>query len=148
MTLTVARLRTPSPPPSPPAVEVSRTVTIRGLKRTLSSDILKLYFSSVKKSQGGPVEDVVVNQEAGNAIITFQHHEGMICRILCIVLRKLSSSAPTGDKYQDVCESQTVLSGCFETKVYATFLLHITFIRCKSPALEHTSILCTQMLQE
>lgn len=56
---------------TPPA-----TVMIRNLPLDVSRDVLELYFSNRRRSNGGQVIDVTLNREHQHALVTFADHKG------------------------------------------------------------------------
>ena len=55
---------------SQPDVDVC-AVQVSGLQRNHSRDFISLYFESNKRSGGGPIDDLVVDDDKGTAVITF-----------------------------------------------------------------------------
>ena len=56
---------------SPPA-----TVMIRNLPVDVSRDVLELYFSNRRRSDGGQVVDVTFDNEHQHALVTFADYKG------------------------------------------------------------------------
>ena len=56
---------------TPPA-----TVMIRNLPSDISRDVLELYFSNRRRSDGGQVADVSLDNEHQHALVTFADHKG------------------------------------------------------------------------
>jgi hypothetical protein len=56
---------------TPPA-----TVMIRNLPLDISRDVLELYFSNRRRSDGGQVTDVTFDNEHQHALVTFADHQG------------------------------------------------------------------------
>ena len=52
------------------------TVMIRNLPGNISRDVLELYFSNRRRSDGGQVIDVTFNHEHQHALVTFTDHQG------------------------------------------------------------------------
>lgn len=59
---------------TPPA-----TVMIRNLPLDISRDVLELYFSNRRRSDGGQVVDVTLDDEDQHALVTFANYKGL-CR--------------------------------------------------------------------
>lgn len=57
---------------TPPA-----TVMIRNLPTDISRDVLELYFSNRRRSDGGQVTDVTLDLEHQHALVTFADYKGM-----------------------------------------------------------------------
>ena len=58
---------------TPPA-----TVMIRNLPSDISRDVLELYFSNRRRSDGGQVVDVTLDDEDQHALVTFADYKGFI----------------------------------------------------------------------
>lgn len=58
---------------TPPA-----TVMIRNLPVDISRDVLELYFSNRRRSDGGQVTDVTLDHENQHALVTFADHKGSL----------------------------------------------------------------------
>ena len=58
---------------TPPA-----TVMIRNLPLDISRDVLELYFSNRRRSDGGQVVDVTLDDEDQHALVTFANHKGIV----------------------------------------------------------------------
>jgi hypothetical protein len=56
---------------TPPA-----TVMIRNLPSDVSRDVLELYFSNRRRSDGGQVSDVSFDNENQHALVTFADYKG------------------------------------------------------------------------
>jgi hypothetical protein len=56
---------------TPPA-----TVMIRNLPSDISRDVLELYFSNRRRSDGGQVVDVTLDHEHQHALVTFADYKG------------------------------------------------------------------------
>ena len=56
---------------TPPA-----TVMIRNLPLDISRDVLELYFSNRRRSDGGQVVDVTLEDENQHALVTFADYKG------------------------------------------------------------------------
>ena len=56
---------------TPPA-----TIMIRNLPTDVSRDVLELYFSNRRRSDGGQVTDVVFDHEHQHALVTFADYKG------------------------------------------------------------------------
>ena len=56
---------------NPPA-----TVMIQNLPTDISRDVLELYFSNRRRSDGGQVVEVTFNPEHQYALVTFTEHQG------------------------------------------------------------------------
>ena len=62
----------------------SRKLLISGYPEGTTSEQLMMYFQSRKKSGGGDVEDIQLQE--GQAVITFQQEEGMLSvSVACIL---------------------------------------------------------------
>ena len=57
---------------TPPA-----TVMIRNLPLDISRDVLELYFSNRRRSDGGQVVDVTLDDEDQHALVTFANYKGI-----------------------------------------------------------------------
>lgn len=57
-------------------VTASRTVLIRNLPVDISRDVLELYFSNRRRSDGGEVREVSIDVEQKQALVTFVDVEG------------------------------------------------------------------------
>ena len=54
------------------------TVRITGLAESVTKDLLELYFESEKKSSGGNVKDIQLDETEGEAYVTFETEEGKL----------------------------------------------------------------------
>ena len=52
------------------------TVMIRNLPADISRDVLELYFSNRRRSDGGQVVDVTLDKEHQHALVTFADYRG------------------------------------------------------------------------
>ena len=52
------------------------TVMIRNLPTDISRDVLELYFSNRRRSDGGHVMDVTLDAEDQHALVTFADYKG------------------------------------------------------------------------
>jgi len=68
---------------SQPDVDVC-AVQVSGLQRNHSRDFISLYFESNKRSAGGPIDDLVIDDDKGTAVITFASSSStnLFCYIL------------------------------------------------------------------
>ena len=57
---------------TPPAM-----VMIRNLPLDMSGDVLELYFSNRRRSDGGQVVDVTLDDEDQHALVTFANYKGI-----------------------------------------------------------------------
>ncbi|CAF0945727.1 unnamed protein product [Rotaria sp. Silwood1] len=57
------------------------TVMIRNLPLDISRDVLELYFSNRRRSDGGQVVDVTFDHEHQHALVTFADHKD-VCRVI------------------------------------------------------------------
>lgn len=67
-------------------VQVTNCILVRGLAANTSKDMMELYFENHRKSGGGPVLDVELNNEENCAIVVFEDYSSkyglcMICRM-------------------------------------------------------------------
>lgn len=74
--LRVSRPRTPSPAALPDLLR-GRTIEVTGFEARITSQLLTLFFKNKKKSGGGPIEDIQVDQQRGSARITFSSPKGL-----------------------------------------------------------------------
>jgi hypothetical protein len=56
-------------------VTAPATVMIRNLPSDVSRDVLELYFSNRRRSDGGQVTDVTFENEQQHALVTFADHQ-------------------------------------------------------------------------
>ncbi|CAF0924719.1 unnamed protein product [Didymodactylos carnosus] len=57
-------------------VYIPSTIMIRNLPDDISKDVLELYFSNKKRSDGGEVKEVKLDQENQHALVTFKDSKG------------------------------------------------------------------------
>ena len=57
-------------------VTAPATVMIRNLPANVSRDVLELYFSNRRRSDGGQVTDVTFENEHQHALVTFTDQQG------------------------------------------------------------------------
>ena len=60
-----------------PLPDADRTVLVRGIALTTEKEVLRLFFQSKRRSQGGKIDNVVYTKSKGEATITFQKREGI-----------------------------------------------------------------------
>ena len=60
-----------------PLPDADRTVLVRGIALTTEKEVLRLFFQSKRRSQGGKIDNIVYTKSKGEATITFQKREGM-----------------------------------------------------------------------
>jgi hypothetical protein len=65
---------------TPPA-----TVMIRNLPKDISRDVLELYFSNRRRSDGGQVVDVTLDEENQHALVTFADYKGFLNKIFFLL---------------------------------------------------------------
>ena len=63
------------------------TVMIRNLPADISRDVLELYFSNRRRSDGGQVVDVTFDNEHQHALVTFADYKGKTRKIFVENLR-------------------------------------------------------------
>ena len=68
---------------SQPDVDVC-AVQVSGLQHNHSRDFISLYFESNKRSGGGPIDDLVIDDDKGTAVITFASSSSTI--LFCYIL--------------------------------------------------------------
>ena len=53
-----------------------RAVLVTGLKQNIEKDILEMYFDNTKRSGGGEIKQIEINEKSGRAIIHFADKTG------------------------------------------------------------------------
>ena len=53
-----------------------RAVLAADLKRSIGKDILEMFFENTKRSGGGEIKQIAMNEESGRAIIHFADKTG------------------------------------------------------------------------
>lgn len=63
--------------------EKPKTIHVSGLKKNVTKEHIEVYFES-KRSGGGDIENITMNENEGKALITFVDPSGNLsCIILC-----------------------------------------------------------------
>ena len=60
-----------------PLADADRTILVRGIAPTTEKEVLRLFFQSKRRSQGGKIDNIVYTKSKGEATITFQKREGI-----------------------------------------------------------------------
>ena len=60
-----------------PLPHADRTVLVRGISPTTEKEVLRIFFQSKRRSQGGKIDNIVYTKSKGEATITFQKREGI-----------------------------------------------------------------------
>ena len=62
-----------------------RKLLIQGLGESITKQELEIRFQSLKKSGGGDIRSVELNSAKGEAVVVFEHEEGICFRINCLL---------------------------------------------------------------
>ena len=60
-----------------------RAVLVAGLKPSIGKDILEMFFENTKRSGGGEIKQIEINEESGRAIIHFADEAGKDILSVC-----------------------------------------------------------------
>ena len=60
-----------------------RAVLVTGLKPSIGKDILEMFFENTKRSGGGEIKQIEINEESGRAIIHFADEAGKDLLSIC-----------------------------------------------------------------
>ena len=57
--------------------EPTNEVMVLGVKQSITTEMLEMFFENEQKSGGGNVKHIRLDEEFGTAVITFESHKGI-----------------------------------------------------------------------